>query len=207
VELFRRLCSGCPFLERENPAVVIRLKGLGDGFHGLPAHLRTPLRRLFRDLDLVVGPGDVIGLINPGLFSIGDTVSAGPPLRFAAIPRFSPELFGVLRNQDIARSKAFAKEVMEAAGVPATRRLDRAEAPCVVKYDGLAAGKGVFVCRTPEELALGQHQVHAGRLDAGEPHLGGVLTLQSRLKELYGLVDNCCVMSSGVLPPGIRGER
>jgi peptide chain release factor 3 len=54
-------------------------------------------------------PGDVIGLINPGLFGIGDTISTGPPLRFAAIPRFSPELFGVLRNQDIARYKAFAK--------------------------------------------------------------------------------------------------
>ncbi|MBD0329508.1 MAG: phosphoribosylamine--glycine ligase, partial [Thermoleophilia bacterium] len=56
-------------------------------------------------------------------------------------------------------SKAFAKEVMEAAGVPATRRLARAEAPCVVKYDGLAAGKGVFVCRTAEELELGLERV------------------------------------------------
>jgi phosphoribosylamine--glycine ligase len=69
-------------------------------------------------------------------------------LRHAGIPVFGP-------GADAARiegSKAFAKEVMAASGVPATRRLDRAEAPCVVKYDGLAAGKGVFVCRTREEL-------------------------------------------------------
>jgi peptide chain release factor 3 len=54
-------------------------------------------------------PGDVIGLISPGLFTIGDTLSAGPPLRFAAIPRFPPELFGVLRNRDMVRYKSFAK--------------------------------------------------------------------------------------------------
>jgi peptide chain release factor 3 len=54
-------------------------------------------------------PGDVIGLISPGLFAIGDTLSAGPPLQFAAMPRFPPELFGVLRNRDMVRYKSFAK--------------------------------------------------------------------------------------------------
>jgi peptide chain release factor 3 len=58
-------------------------------------------------------PGDVIGLIGPGLFTIGDTLSAGPPLQFAAIPRFQPELFGRLRNRDIARHKAFAKGLVQ----------------------------------------------------------------------------------------------
>jgi phosphoribosylamine--glycine ligase len=49
-------------------------------------------------------------------------------------------------------SKAFAKEVMEAAGVPTARVLAEPRAPCVVKADGLAAGKGVWVCRTQAEL-------------------------------------------------------
>jgi phosphoribosylamine--glycine ligase len=40
---------------------------------------------------------------------------------------------------------------MTAAGVPSARPLSAASAPCVVKADGLAAGKGVFVCRTQAE--------------------------------------------------------
>jgi phosphoribosylamine--glycine ligase len=48
-------------------------------------------------------------------------------------------------------SKSFAKEVMRAAGVPTAAELATPRAPCVVKADGLAAGKGVFVCRTQAE--------------------------------------------------------
>lgn len=55
----------------------------------------------------------------------------------------------------IEGSKAFAKDVMTAAGVPTAAGLDVARAPCVVKVDGLASGKGVFVCRTAEELDAG----------------------------------------------------
>jgi phosphoribosylamine--glycine ligase len=40
---------------------------------------------------------------------------------------------------------------MLAAGVPTAARLEEAVAPCVVKADGLAAGKGVFVCQTQPE--------------------------------------------------------
>ena len=52
----------------------------------------------------------------------------------------------------IEGSKSFAKDVMDAAGVASARILERAEPPCVVKLDGLAAGKGVWVCRTQAEL-------------------------------------------------------
>jgi len=52
----------------------------------------------------------------------------------------------------IEGSKSFAKAVMEAAGVPTARALPVAQPPCVVKIDGLAAGKGVWVCRTQDEL-------------------------------------------------------
>ena len=55
----------------------------------------------------------------------------------------------------IEGSKSFAKDVMAAAGVPTAEALAVARPPCVVKVDGLAAGKGVFVCQTAEELDAG----------------------------------------------------
>ena len=61
----------------------------------------------------------------------------------------------------IEGSKAFAKEVMEAAGVPTARSLPIARPPCVVKADGLAAGKGVWVCRTAAELEAGLRAAEA----------------------------------------------
>jgi phosphoribosylamine--glycine ligase len=52
----------------------------------------------------------------------------------------------------IEGSKSFAKEVLEAVGVPTARTLPVAQPPCVLKLDGLAAGKGVWVCHTQDEL-------------------------------------------------------
>jgi phosphoribosylamine---glycine ligase len=55
----------------------------------------------------------------------------------------------------IEGSKAFSKELMGAAAVPTARSLAVARPPCVVKADGLAAGKGVWVCHTQAELEAG----------------------------------------------------
>jgi phosphoribosylamine--glycine ligase len=55
----------------------------------------------------------------------------------------------------IEGSKAFSKEVMDAAGVQTAGSLAIARPPCVVKADGLAAGKGVWVCHTQTELDAG----------------------------------------------------
>ena len=69
-------------------------------------------------------------------------------LRHRGIAVFGPSAAAA----QIEGSKAFAKEVMETAGVPTARTLPVARPPCVLKLDGLAAGKGVWVCRTRDEL-------------------------------------------------------
>ena len=70
-----------------------------------------------------------------------------------ALRRFGFLVFGPsAAAARIEGSKAFAKEVMAAAGVATAGRLPIARAPCVIKSDGLAAGKGVYVCRTQTEV-------------------------------------------------------
>jgi phosphoribosylamine--glycine ligase len=69
-------------------------------------------------------------------------------LRPAGIAVFGPSAAAAA----IEGSKSFAKEVMAAADIPSAASLAVARPPCVVKADGLAAGKGVHVCRTEAEL-------------------------------------------------------
>lgn len=54
-------------------------------------------------------PGDVIGLYDSGNFNIGDTLTEGNSFMFMDIPRFSPEVFRVVRNLDPFKSKQFEK--------------------------------------------------------------------------------------------------
>jgi peptide chain release factor 3 len=58
-------------------------------------------------------PGDVIGLNNPGVFAIGDTIYLGQKLEYEGIPSFSPELFAYLRNPNPSKFKQFNKGVSE----------------------------------------------------------------------------------------------
>jgi phosphoribosylamine--glycine ligase len=78
-------------------------------------------------------------------------------LRPAGIAVFGPSAAAAA----IEGSKSFAKDVMAAAGVPTAASLPIARPPCVVKADGLAAGKGVHVCRDEEELEAALRAVTA----------------------------------------------
>lgn len=75
-------------------------------------------------------------------------------LRSVGIPVFGPSRAAAA----IEGSKAFAKAVMAVACVPTAATLSEPTVPCVLKADGLAAGKGVFVCTTEAEVssALGE---------------------------------------------------
>jgi phosphoribosylamine--glycine ligase len=93
-------------------------------------------------------------------------------LRYAGVAAFGPSA-GAAR---IEGSKSFAKDILAAAKVPTAAALSKARPPCVIKADGLAAGKGVFVCRTAEEVeealrdasALGDQIVIEELLDGPE---------------------------------------
>jgi phosphoribosylamine--glycine ligase len=120
-----------------NPGIA----ALGD-CHPVRAEDAEGLLSLCRELgiDLVV-----VGPEVPLVAGLADT------LRHGGVAVFGPSAAAAR----LEGSKSFAKDVLEAAGVPTAARLAVARPPCVVKADGLAAGKGVFVCTTEEELDAG----------------------------------------------------
>ncbi len=137
-----------------------------------------------------VRPVDVEGLLGLCASLEIDLVVIGPEAPLVAgvadeLRRAGVAVFGPSRGAArLEGSKSFAKEVMGAAGVPAANSLSVARPPCVVKADGLAAGKGVFVCWTQEEL------------DAALPAaaaLGGALVIEELLEgeelSLFALCD------------------
>ncbi len=98
------------------------------------------------DIDLVV-----VGPEAPLVAGVADE------LRRGGLAVFGPSAAAAR----IEGSKSFAKDVMREAGVPTAGTMAVARAPCVLKADGLAAGKGVFVCHTPEELDAALRRVKA----------------------------------------------
>jgi peptide chain release factor 3 len=54
-------------------------------------------------------PGDVIGLINPGMFRVGDVLSSGPNFEVRNFPRFAPEIFAQVAPREPSMAKGFGK--------------------------------------------------------------------------------------------------
>lgn len=54
-------------------------------------------------------PGDIIGLVNPGEFHLGDTICEGAAVQFEPLPQFSPEHFAILSCRDTLRRKQFTR--------------------------------------------------------------------------------------------------
>jgi peptide chain release factor 3 len=60
-------------------------------------------------------PGDIIGVINPGAFAIGDTVSLRGGFNYKPMPQFPPEIVAQIRPTDVMRHKAFDKGILQLA--------------------------------------------------------------------------------------------
>ena len=60
--------------------------------------------------------GDIIGLFDPGIFSIGDTLCTGKKkIEFAGIPTFSPDTFARIEQKDTMKRKQFVKGMEQIA--------------------------------------------------------------------------------------------
>lgn len=113
-----------------------------------------------------LNPAEVLALarqLNPDLVVIGPE----EPLARGVVDALAAEGFQTFgpsqRACRVESSKAYAKELVRRAGVPHPeyRIFERPEdalqwvrclqGPCVVKADGLAAGKGAFVCQDAEQ--------------------------------------------------------
>ena len=137
---------------------------------------------------LDISANDVDGLAKFALEKKIDLTIIGPeePMVKGLADRFEQEelhVFGLTAGAaQLEGSKVFAKELMRDNGIPtadfavfsdpgeAKAYIERKGAPIVVKADGLAAGKGVFPCRTPEEALSAVDQIMVERIfgDAGD---------------------------------------
>jgi peptide chain release factor 3 len=98
---FVRVCSGLFRREMEvfhpRTGKKIRLKRA----HKLFGQERETMEEAF--------PGDIIGLVNPGEFLLGDTICEGAPVVFEPLPQFSPEFFATMICTDTGRRKQFER--------------------------------------------------------------------------------------------------
>jgi len=165
---------GNPGIARHGACHPVRPED-GDALLGLARSLAIDL--------VVVGPEA------PLVAGVADT------LRHGGVAVFGPSAAAAR----IEGSKSFAKTVMSAAGVATAETLPVARVPCVLKADGLAAGKGVVVCHTQEELDAGLQALAS---------LGGTLVIEELLEgEEVSLFALCDGERAVALPPAQDYKR
>ena len=105
---FMRICSGK--FERGMEAYHVQ--------EGKNIKLATGTQLMAQDRAIVdeAYAGDIIGLFDPGIFSIGDTLCTGKKkVEFAGIPTFSPEHFARIEQKDTMKRKQFVKGMEQIA--------------------------------------------------------------------------------------------
>ncbi len=105
---FFRICSG-------------KFERGADYFHvqtGKPVRLSQPQQMMAEERQVIneAYAGDIIGVFDPGIYSIGDTVcSQKRKVEFEGIPTFAPEHFAVIEQKDSLKRKQFVKGVEQIA--------------------------------------------------------------------------------------------
>lgn len=105
---FMRICSGK--FERDKDYLHIQ--------SGKTLRLSQP-QQIMADNRQIINEayaGDIIGVFDPGIFSIGDTVcDKAKKVEFEGIPTFAPEHFAVIEHKDSLKRKQFVKGVEQIA--------------------------------------------------------------------------------------------
>ncbi len=105
---FMRICSG----RFEKGMEVYHVQG------GKKIKLTQPQQLMAQDREIIeeAYAGDIIGVFDPGIFSIGDTLcTTQKPFTFEGIPTFAPEHFSLVRQVDTMKRKQFIKGTTQIA--------------------------------------------------------------------------------------------
>jgi peptide chain release factor 3 len=105
---FMRICSG----KFEKGMEVMHMQG------GKKLKLAQPQQFMAQDREIIeeAYAGDIIGVFDPGIFAIGDTLcSPSKKFKFEGIPSFAPEHFARVRPEDTMKRKQFVKGVTQIA--------------------------------------------------------------------------------------------
>ena len=105
---FMRIVSG----KFEKGMEVMHMQG------GKKIKLAQPQQFMAQDREIVeeAYAGDIIGVFDPGIFSIGDTLCApSKKFKFEGIPAFAPEHFARVRPVDTMKRKQFVKGITQIA--------------------------------------------------------------------------------------------
>ena len=105
---FMRICSG----KFDAGMEVFHVQG------GKKMRLSQPQQMMASDRHIVdeAYAGDIIGVFDPGIFSIGDTICMpGKKFAYEGIPTFAPEHFARVRQLDTMKRKQFVKGISQIA--------------------------------------------------------------------------------------------
>ena len=105
---FMRICTGHFLRERE----YFHVQG------GKALRLSQPQQLMASDRAVIdeAYAGDIIGVFDPGIFSIGDTIcEKDMDIRYDGIPSFAPEHFAAVERIDTMKRKQFEKGILQIA--------------------------------------------------------------------------------------------
>ena len=105
---FMRICSG----KFDKDMEVLHVQ------NGRTMRLSQPQQMMASEREVIseAYAGDIMGVFDPGVFSIGDTVcSPKKKVKFEGIPTFAPEHFARIRQKDTLKRKQFVKGVEQIA--------------------------------------------------------------------------------------------